>query len=307
MKLGINIPQVGEAAGGEAMVKVARHAESLGFETVWVTERVLWPLKPRTPYGATPDGSLPEGYKIVFDPIEALTWVAAQTSRIRLGTSVLDIPFYNPVMLARRLTALDVLSNGRLTLGLGLGWSEDEYEATGAATKAKGKRADEFLEVLHAVWKDDPVEYHGQYYNVAKSVVNPKPVQKPHPPVYLAAFSPGAFSRVARLADGWNPVGMPVDAMRGMWEGIKAMAKQAGRNPDEMSMIVRCNLYLLDEPAPAEGRWMFTGSRDQIREDIRAVSELQPREIFFDPTFSPGVKSADDFIRVMEQMRELAG
>jgi probable F420-dependent oxidoreductase len=306
MRLGFNIPQLGRAASGEAMVKVARHAEGLGFDTVWVTERVLYPINPRTPYGATPDGSLPEGYKIVFDPIEALTWVAAQTSRIRLGTSVLDIPFYNPVMLARRLSTLDVLSGGRLTVGLGLGWSEDEYEATGAATKAKGKRADEFLQVLHAIWKGDPVEFHGQYYNVAKSIVNPKPVQKPHPPIYLAAFSPGAFSRIARLADGWNPVGMPVAAMRGMWENIRNMAKEAGRNPDDLNMIVRCNLNITQDPAP-EGRWMFSGSLDQIRGDIAALRELNPQEIFFDPSFSPGVNTADDFIEVMELMRDAAG
>ncbi len=306
MRLGFNIPQLGRAASGEAMVKVARHAEGLGFDTVWVTERVLYPINPRTPYGATPDGSLPEGYKIVFDPIEALTWVAAQTSRIRLGTSVLDIPFYNPVMLARRLSTLDVLSGGRLTVGLGLGWSEDEYEATGAATKAKGKRADEFLQVLHAIWKGDPVEFHGQYYNVAKSIVNPKPVQKPHPPIYLAAFSPGAFSRIARLADGWNPVGMPVAAMRGMWENIRNMAKEAGRNPDDLKMIVRCNLNITPDPAP-EGRWMFSGSLDQMRGDISALRELNPQEIFFDPSFSPGVNTADDFIKVMEQMRDAAG
>lgn len=306
MRLGFNIPQLGTAAGGEAMVKVAQHAEGLGFGTVWVTERVLYPVNPRTPYGATPDGSLPQGYKIVFDPIEALTWVAAQTSRIRLGTSVLDIPFYNPVMLARRLTTLDVLSGGRLTVGLGLGWSEDEYEATGAATKAKGKRADEFLQVIHAIWKDDPAEFHGQYYNLAKSIVNPKPVQKPHPPIYLAAFSPGALSRVARLADGWNPVGMPVAAMRGMWENIRNMAKEAGRNPDDLNMVVRCNLNITPDAAP-EGRWMFSGSLDQIRGDISVLRELNPQEIFFDPSFSPGVNTADDFIRVMEQMRDAAG
>jgi alkanesulfonate monooxygenase SsuD/methylene tetrahydromethanopterin reductase-like flavin-dependent oxidoreductase (luciferase family) len=137
---------MGPAASAENIVRVAKKAEELGYETLWVTERLLFPASPRSPYPASPDGSLPDVYKTVLDPVESLTYVAAQTSKIGLGTSVLDSPYYNPVMLARRLTTLDVLSNGRLRLGMGLGWSEDEYEASGAAMTQKGKRADEFIQ-----------------------------------------------------------------------------------------------------------------------------------------------------------------
>ncbi|KKM03644.1 hypothetical protein LCGC14_1772320, partial [marine sediment metagenome] len=129
MRLGFNLPQIGPAAGPEAIVRVAQRAEELGYDSVWVTERLLYPIEPQTPYMATPDGSLPEAYKTVLDPLEALTFVAGQTSRVALGTSILDMPYYNPVMLARRLTTLDVLSGGRLRLGLGLGWSQDEFDA----------------------------------------------------------------------------------------------------------------------------------------------------------------------------------
>ncbi len=121
MRMGFNLPPIGLAASPKSIVQVAQKAESLGYDSLWVTERLLYPVNPQTPYPATPDGSLPDAYKVALDPLEVLTFAAAHTRRIFLGTSVLDIPYYNPVMLARRLTTLDVLSGGRLRVGLGLG------------------------------------------------------------------------------------------------------------------------------------------------------------------------------------------
>ena len=133
MRIGFVLPQVGPAANPHAIVHVAQRAEALGYDGVWVTERLLYPINPQTPYPGTPDGSLPEAYKRVLDPLETLTFAAAHTQRITLGTSVLDMPFYNPVVLARRLTTLDVFSGGRLRIGFGQGWSKDEYDAVGAS------------------------------------------------------------------------------------------------------------------------------------------------------------------------------
>ena len=305
MRLGFNLPQIGPVAGPEAMVRVARRAEELGYDSVWVTERLLWPIEPQSPYPASSDGSLPEAFKTVLDPLEALTFVAGQTSRIGLGTSVLDMPYYNPVMLARRLTTLDVLSGGRLRLGLGLGWSQDEFDAAGASMKQRGRRADEFISVLKAIWTTDPVEFQGEFYQVPRSVILPKPVQKPHPPIYLAAYSPGALKRAATMANGWNPAGVPVGGMKQMMEGIKGMAQEAGRDPSEVVLVVRANLLVTDE-AMGEDRWIFTGSTEQIKSDIAATRELGAAELFFDPTFSPGGTSVEGFLSRMEQMRELA-
>ncbi|MCH7998435.1 MAG: TIGR03619 family F420-dependent LLM class oxidoreductase [Chloroflexi bacterium] len=305
MKLGFNLPQIGPAASPEAIVRVAQRAEELGYDSVWVTERLLWPIEPQTPYPASPDGSLPDVYKTILDPLEALTFVAGQTSRIGLGTSVLDMPYYNPVMLARRLTTLDVLSGGRLRLGLGLGWSQDEFDAVGASMKGRGKRADEFISVLKAIWTTDPVEFQGEFYQVPKSVILPKPVQKPHPPIYLAAYSAGALKRAATMANGWNPAGVPVDGMKQMMEGIKGMAQEAGRDPSEVALVVRANLLVTDE-ALGEDRWIFTGSSEQIKADIAATRELGAAELFFDPTFSPDGVSVDGFLSRMEMVRELA-
>src|SRR5690242_19259160 len=121
MRIGFALPNLGRMATADAVRQVAQRAEQLGYDSLWTVDRLLCPVKPRTPYPATPDGSLPEFYKRVLDPLDALTYAAAVTSRVALGTSVLDIPFYNPVVLARRLTSIDCLSNGRLRVGFGLG------------------------------------------------------------------------------------------------------------------------------------------------------------------------------------------
>jgi probable F420-dependent oxidoreductase len=165
---------------------------------------------------------LPDSYKKVFTPVETLCFIAAHTQRIGLGTSVLNMPFHNPVLVARQLATLDVLSGGRLRVGLGQGWSEDEYEATGASYRRRGARADEFIKVLKAIWTTDPVEFHGEFFHMAESILQPKPVQQPHPPIHLAAYAPSALGRAARLADGWLPTGIPL-------AGIKQMAGRCGR------------------------------------------------------------------------------
>lgn len=306
MKIGCFIPQLGPAASPESMVSAAQNAEKLGYDSVWVTERLLYPVNPRTPYAGSADGSLPEVYKIAYDPLEALLWVAANTKKIGLGTSVLDIPFYNPITLARRVSAIDQFSGGRLTLGMGQGWSADEYEATDADASKRGARADEFLQVLKAIWTKNPVGFSGKYFNLADSYIEPKPKQKGGPPVLLAAFSPAALKRVAMYADGWHPVALPFGAIQSMWASVQTMAKEAGRNPSGLKLSIRGNLTLTDDPA-GEGRWPFTGNKDEIKQDIAAARELNADELVIDVTFSPGVKSAKDFEATNELVRELIG
>ncbi len=304
MRIGFALPNIGPIGSNDALLKTAQRAEELGYDSLWVVERLLYPTNPQTPYPVTPDGSLPEVYKHVLDPLEVLTFVAGHTQRAALGTSILDMPYYNPVMLARRLTTLDVLSGGRLRLGLGLGWSKDEYDATGATFKDRGARADEFLQVLKAIWTTDPVEFHGKFYHVPKSIIQPKPVQKPHPPIYLAAFTPPALKRLAEAADGWNPVAIPLDGMAQMFDAVKKMAKEAGRDPDSLQMIVRANLELHEKPRGKEGM-IFTGTLEQIKEDTEGCRKIGAHEVFFDPTFSPGAQSLDRWLELMEQLRKL--
>jgi probable F420-dependent oxidoreductase len=304
MKVGFALPNIGPVATAEAVAKVAQRAEALGYDSLWTIERLLWPVKPQTPYPATPDGSLPEAYKHVLDPLETLTFAAALTKRIALGTSVLDIPYHNPVMLARRLTTLDLLSNGRVRLGLGLGWSKDEMDAVGADMKKRGALADEFLQVLKAIWTTNPVEFQGKFYQIPKSYIGPKPVQKPHPPIYMAAFAPAAMKRVATVADGWNPVVIPVEGMAQMFGAIQQMAKEAGRDPSALEMVVRANVEISDRPL-GKDRPLFSGTLDQLKDDVGACRNIGAHQLFFDPTFSRGSGSLDHWLTLMEQLRGL--
>jgi len=301
MRLGFALPQIGPTAGPNGLTAVARQAEAIGYDSLWVLERLMSPVAPRSPYPATADGSLPEAYKSVLDPIGTLVFVAAQTSRVSLGTSVLDLPFHNPLTLARQVATLDVLSNGRAVLGMGLGWSLDEFETVGVEMRGLGKRADEFIQALIAVWAPDPIEFKGEYYSIPRSFVGPKPVQRPRPPIYLAAYAPGAMSRVARLADGWNPAGVPLDGMRQMFAAMKGMATEAGRGLNAISMVVRANCAVLEQPIAGD-RFIFTGSAEQIAEDVRATEALGAAELFFDVNFSPGVEGTDDVLRLMERL-----
>ena len=304
MRIGFSLPQIGSVASPRAIVEAAQQAEALGYESLWTNDRLLYPVNPQTPYPATPDGALPQAFRQVLDPLETLTFAAAHTTRITLGTSVLDLPYYNPVVLARRLTTLDVLSGGRLRVGMGLGWSKDEFDAVGASLSERGRRADEFLQVLKAIWTTDPVEYHGTYYHIPRSFIGPKPVQRPHPPIYLAAYAPAALRRTATEANGWNPAGLPLSQMAATIDQLQGMAREAGRDPATLEVIVRANLYLTPQPL-GEDRWVFTGTPEQIKADIAAVRAMPVSELFFEPQFSPGMTTLAGFLTCMKQMREL--
>jgi probable F420-dependent oxidoreductase len=305
VRLGYFLPHIGPAASPEAVTAVARRAEEIGYDSVWATDRLLFPLEPQVPYVATPDGSLPDVYRTVIDPIASLLYVAGQTSRIGLGTSVLIVPWYNPTLLARQLTALDVLSNGRLKVGFGLGWSPDEYESAGVPFSERGRRADENLAALKAIWSDDPVEFAGEHVRIPRSVIGPKPVQKPHPPIYMAAYTPAAMARVARYADAWMPVGVPLEGMKGMLAQIQADARDAGRNPDAIELVVRGNVHITDQPIEAD-RFIFTGTLEQIGEDIAASRDAGASEVTLDVTFTPGAETADDYLRLADDLWRVA-
>jgi probable F420-dependent oxidoreductase len=301
MRVGFGLPNVGLVATAEAISKVAQHAEALRYDSLWTIERLLWPAKPQTPYPVTPDGSLPEAYKYCLDPLDTITFVAAQTEKIFLGTSVIDIPYYNPVTLARRLTTIDRLSGGRLRVGFGLGWSKDEMDATGAEMKQRGARADEFLQLIKSIWTTDPVEFHGNFFELPKSYISLKPVQKPHPPIYMAAFAPNALKRLATLADGWNPVAIPIEGMAQMFRAIQEMARQAGRDASNLAMVVRANLHVTAKPLP-NGRTVFHGTVEQIKEDVAECSRIGAHEIIFDATFQE--QSLAGWLGLMEQCRQ---
>src|SRR5438093_4054500 len=235
MKTGIVLPQFGPQATKQNIVQLAMMAEQEHFDSLWVGERLLWPINPQTPYPGAPDGRLPTSSQNVFDPIEELTFVAAITDKIALETSVIDMLFHNPVILGRQFATLDVLSQGRCICGLGIGWSKDEYMGSNIPFENRGTRADEFVQALSRIWTEDVVEFKGRYYNIPSSKIGPKPIQKPRIPIYLGGFSPNTFSRIAKYADGWLPTA--ADSLEYIANGIKTLKDKENKENRQLEII----------------------------------------------------------------------
>jgi probable F420-dependent oxidoreductase len=282
MKYGVSLPQVGRLASPNAIRAVAQHAEKIGYDSLWVLERTLKPIQPLVPYPAAEDGQLPEEYKIVFDPIECLTFAAAVTSRIRLGTSVIVLSNHYPLLLARRLATLDQLSGGRLICGFGVGWSKDEVEAAGVNFETRGRRADEFVRLLKAIWTEDPVEFRGQFFQIPRSHIGPKPVQKPYPPIIFGGYVGKTFERVIDHGNGWNPAGIPTEHLGGMIEGMRSAARAKGKRPEEFSIYCRIFYY-------------------PTKEQFRQLEEMGVDHVILDVSFSSS--SLDDMLKRMEEIK----
>jgi probable F420-dependent oxidoreductase len=307
MKVGIVLPQVGDVANRENLVYVAKEAEKQGLDSIWAFERLLWPLKPQTPYIASPDGSLPVEYQRMFDPLETLSYMAANTERVSLGTCLIDMLFQNPVTLARRIATIDNLSGGRVIAGLGIGWSKDEYDVAGIPFKDRGARADEFLEALKRIWTDDVVEFKGKFYNIPASKIGPKPVQRPHCPIILGGFVPSTFSRIVKYADGWLPiVGFgPLEQMGQALNGLRESAKGADRNPSEIRVFALSWPTLLDSSQQKE-RMPMTGTIEQIGSDIEQIKAMGVEHIILGWAFSPIGKDMKKMVEVTTKLARFA-
>ena len=312
MKVGILLPQTGDLATSENILYIGKEAEKEGFDSVWVFERLLWPIKPQTPYGGVPNLPIPVEYQSVLDPLETLTYLAGNTQRISLGTSIIDILFHNPVILARRFATLDVLSGGRVIAGLGLGWSKDEYDASGIPFSHKGARADEYMQVLKRIWTDDVVEFRGQFYNIPASKIGPKPVQKPHPPILLGAYSPKAFPRIVNYADGWIPIAgsVPLEQQEQAINGLREAARKANKDPSNIRIFVLSYPNVLDSSSQSSSsnqpRSPMSGTIDQIGSDIDRFKAMGAEHIIFGYAFSPIGKDAKNMIEVTKQLARFA-
>jgi probable F420-dependent oxidoreductase len=313
LKVGISLPQAGPQATKENMLQMAKTAESEGFDSVWTFERLLWPINPQTPYPASPDGSLPQEYQIMFDPLETLSFLAAHTNKISLGTSVLDMLFHNPVILARRLSSLDVFSEGRVISGFGIGWSKDEFQASNIPFNNKGGRADEYVKMLKTIWMDEDVEFKGQYYNIPKSKIGPKPVQKPHIPIYLGGFSSNALRRIVENdLNGWVGIigGMaPFGYVQSVIDNFRNEITKANKNTTNFKIVLLSYPSLKDRPFISDNnadRPTLTGTIDEIGEDIKKIKDLGVDHIVFGYNFSPIGKDVYKMIDLTRQFLKFA-
>jgi probable F420-dependent oxidoreductase len=316
MKIGLRLPQTGEHnASKENIIRLANEAENAGcFDSLWVLERLIWPINPQTPYPGSEDGKFPADWQYIFEPLETLTYVAANTENIALGTSVIDMLFQNPVTMARRFATLDVLSKGRAIAGLGIGWSKDEYQASNIPFQNRGERADEFIQVMKKIWTDDVVEFKGKYYNIPASKIEPKPTQKPHIPIYLGGFSSNTFSRIVKYdLNGWlGVVGGPLEDIENCINTIKENTTKVNKNPDNFPtiMLTYPNVKEDDKSSSSssndKNRFPLSGSIDQIGSDIQRIKAMGVDHIVFGYNFVPIGRNVTKVIDLSKELSKFA-
>jgi probable F420-dependent oxidoreductase len=291
MKIGFGAPVSGAWATPDNLGEFAAAAEELGYSSLWTFHRLLVP-------GEQP---LDPVYRSVLDPLVALAFAAARTSTIRLGVALINLPFLSPTYLAKQASSLDVLSRGRLDLGLGAGWQEEEFIATGASTARRGARTEEYVQVLHTLWADEVSTYDGEFYTVAPSRMAPKPVQKPGPPVLLGGVVPAALARAGRIADGWmSRSATNLDAIADQIAVVRAAAAEAGKDPSAVRVVCRGVVR------PGERAGRLSGSFSQIRADAEWLGEQGVTELFYDLNWDPRIGHPDvSEASATERAREL--
>lgn len=223
----------------------------------------------------------------------------------------MDMLFHNPVVLARRFATLDILSEGRAVAGLGIGWLKDEYQISNISLENRGKRADEYIQLLKKIWTDDVVEFKGRFYDIPASNIGPKPIQKPHPPIYMGAFSPKAFRRAVKYADGW--IGMIAGTLNEFESAVNTIRDMANKEKEKDVNRRRNNgfkVILLTYPKVVEDnshnrddvRPPMTGTIDEIGSDLRRIKDMGLEHIIFGYSFIPIGRNIDKMIDTTKRL-----
>ena len=249
MEFGLHLPHVGPLATREGITAFAQLAEELGFDALWVSDHVVVPRSLDSRYPYSRDGSFPVSPDVpLMEPLATLLFAAAVTERVKLGTTVLIIPMRNPIVTAKQLATLDVLSNGRLILGVGAGWMEEEFKMLGVPFERRGARTNEYIRLIKALWTEENPSFEGEFWQIKDVGFSPKPLQQPHPPIWTGGHSAPALRRAGRLSDGWHAVGVPPDTLREQFQEVQRHAEEAGRDPASLTLSVRPRVRL-DDPA----------------------------------------------------------
>lgn len=238
MRFGIAFANVGPFVDPEAACRLARSAEAAGFDSVWTVDHVVVPHGYRSTYPYDPSGRLPSGEDAPYpDPLVWLAYVARETRTVRLATGILVLPQRNPLVLAKQLATLDVLSAGRVTLGVGIGWLEEEYRALGASFEGRGERLEEYVAAMRALWAESRATFDGRDVAFRDSVLRPQPLRG-SVPVVIGGHSRVAARRAGRVGDGFFPFGVPGGELPGLVAAMREAADRAGRDPASVEVTV---------------------------------------------------------------------
>lgn len=282
MKVGLAVPQFGINATKENLIRFVQIAEQEGFESLWVYDRMLYALNPQQPYPGTPDKrEWPEFFKNVLDPLTTLAFIAANTTKVNLGTCIIDMIFHNPITLAKGFTTIDILSEGRTICGFGIGWSKDEYLAANIPYEKRGERANEILKAMKKVWTENIVEFNEDFYKIPKSIIDPKPIQKPHPKILLGGFSPKTFERMIKYGDGY--IGTLAGSYEYFENSIKMFndsIKKSTRERKDFDLTILTFPYILTRSSENE-RAPMNGTIEEIGSDLTKLKSFGVDRVIF--------------------------
>jgi probable F420-dependent oxidoreductase len=288
MDFGFILPNNWGVEDPKDVVEIAVKAEALGFNSVWVNHHIL-----HVGYVSDRLGDRP-----YHDALTILTFVAAETSEVRLGTSILVLPYLHPIALAKTLATLDVLSDGRLSVGVGVGPLKEEFDNLGVDFKQRGAYTNESIAIMKELWTNDNPSFNGRFFSFSDVRFYPKPLQKPHPPILIGGPSDSALRRVARLGDGWHPTGMSYEAMSERLDYLEHQLEASNRSIADIDLSVRLEFDILDSPA-SSSHSPLVGAKYQIIDAIDAYSSMGVREIVL-------TMSTNDTDRMSDAMERFA-
>jgi probable F420-dependent oxidoreductase len=289
MRFALGAVGTGSTVRPEWLAQVVQKAEGLGFESAWVPEHLVVPIDMRTPYPYAADGKFPGGALAgIHDPLLALAFLAGCTQRIKLGTGVYVLPLRNPLAVARAVASLDVLSNGRFLFGVGIGWLEEEFTAVGMSFKDRAARTREWVAIMKTLWTQETPQFTGRFHSFPPVGFNPKPVQKPHPPIIFGGESRPALKRAAELADGWYGTRFTPERIRPTLALLKELTEAAGRD------FTRFEITSGIEPG-----------QPLTLDTVRRFAEAGVHRLMvFAPGFVPRARFATDLYPQMERFAE---
>jgi probable F420-dependent oxidoreductase len=299
MKIGLTLPQFGRLTTPDELARFAVEAEEMGYQSLWVSERLLWPTHPRGPYGGVAGASWPESESLSYDPLETLAFVAAKTRCVLLGTGVVDALFHAPIVLSKRFATIDHLSGGRVIVGLGQGWAPEEFDACNVPTSRRGAGFEEFIQCMRTCWGPDPVKFDGRFYRIAESRVLPKPVRDDGLPIIVGAYATASVRRAGRVADGLSPVAASWTGLEQSIAEFRAAAQVVGRDPTTLQIVVCGATYRTW--AGADQRPPLNGNIDEIRGDLDRMRQLHVDHVYFAVNYNDA--SVDEQLRQVERLR----
>ncbi len=297
MKLGICLPHYGRPIEPSRLIQVAARAEEVGLDSIWVTDHVIVPRDISLIYRDA-----------MLDPLAVLPWLAGVTERIALGTSVIVAPYRSPLPVAKLLASVDVLSGGRLIVGVAVGWLEGEFEALGVPFRERGRRTDEAIELFRTVWTDEHPTISTDHHKLAGVKVSPMPLQKPRPPILVGGSSDAALRRAARLGDGWHASGVPPAVFRASALAVGNYWKEAKRD-GELQLTLRVPL-LIDgihrpavDPALLGARHIVRGSIANVVRELRQYQSAGCDHVALEVSYSTYPAILDTIDLLAEEIR----